>query len=87
MTVGTTVTASAHVTVADVQAVTATSSLVMQAVIVPGSKTKEGQLIEAVTLPWFEVIKLLQADPNAAFQIPPRKWEEIYRRCVQEGGV
>jgi restriction system protein len=87
-----TVTASARVTAtaltidADVQAVTAASSLMMQAVIVPGDRTKEGQLIEAVTVPWFEIIKLLKADPSLAFQIPPRKWEEIIAGAYKKAG-
>jgi len=34
-------------------------------------------LIEAVTIPWFEIIDLLKKDPNIAFQIPARRWEEI----------
>ena len=53
------VTATAQTIGADVQAVTAASSLMMQAVIVPGDRTKEGQLIEAVTVPWFEIVKPL----------------------------
>jgi restriction system protein len=48
--------------------------------------TKEGRLIEAVTLPWFEIIKTLQADPNAAFKIPPRKWDEIIAGAYKKAG-
>ena len=47
--------------------------VLMQAVIVADSKTKEGRLIEAVALPWFDIIKLLKHDPKIAFQIPPDK--------------
>ncbi len=86
MTASSVVTASAQVGLPDLRAVTATSSLVIQAVIVPGDRTNEGQLIEAVTVPWFEIIRLLQADPNAAFQIPPRKWEEIIAGAYKKAG-
>ena len=55
----------------------ATASLLLQAVIVPGARTSEGRLIEAVIEPWFEIIALLQNDPNIAFQLSPQKWEEI----------
>jgi restriction system protein len=44
------------------------------------------RLIEAITLPWFEIIKLQQANPNAAFQIPPRKWEEIIAGAYKKAG-
>ena len=37
-------------------------------------------------MPWFEIIRLLQADPNAAFQIPPRKWEEIIAGAYKKAG-
>jgi restriction system protein len=52
-------------------------SLLLQAVIVPGNRTSEGVLVEAVALAWFKIVKLLTDDPALAFQIEPRKWEEI----------
>lgn len=61
-------------------------SLLLQAVIVPGAKTNEGQLIEAVTLPWFEIIELLTRDPSLAFQITDRKWEELIAGAYQRAG-
>jgi len=54
-----------------------TANLLLQTVIVPEERTAEGQLIEAVALPWFEIVQLLKDDPSVAFQISPRKWEEI----------
>jgi restriction system protein len=53
------------------------ATLLLQAVVVPGAKTAEGQLIEAVALPWFDIIELLTKDPDLAFKISDRKWEEI----------
>jgi restriction system protein len=53
------------------------AQLLLQTVIVPGARTDEGKLIEAVTIPWFDIIDLLKKDPNVAFQISPEKWEEI----------
>jgi restriction system protein len=58
----------------------------MQAVIVPGARTNEGKLIEAVALPWFEIIALLKDDPNLAFQISPEKWEEIVAGAYHKAG-
>lgn len=65
---------------------TASSSLVMQAVIIPGNKSSEGRLIEAVALPWFEIIKQLEADPSLAFKIPAQKWEEIIAGAYKKAG-
>jgi restriction system protein len=53
------------------------AQLLLQAVIVPGARTSEGKLIEAVTIPWFDIIALLKQDPNMAFEISPERWEEI----------
>lgn len=63
-----------------------TASLLLQAVVVPGAKTDEGLLIEAVALPWFETIELLSRDPSLAYQIKDRKWEEIIAGAYQRAG-
>ncbi|OGO27228.1 MAG: hypothetical protein A2Z16_02810 [Chloroflexi bacterium RBG_16_54_18] len=62
------------------------SSLLLQAVVVPGAKTHEGLLIEAVTLPWFDIIELLEKDPFLAYQINAIKWEEIVAGAYQKAG-
>jgi restriction system protein len=61
----------------NLEVISNTASLLLQSVIIPGAKTNEGQLIEAVALPWFDIIELLSRDPSLAFQIESRKWEEI----------
>jgi restriction system protein len=58
----------------------------LQAVIVPGARTDEGKLIEAVTIPWFDIVALLSKDPNVAFQISPEKWEEIIAGAYNRAG-
>jgi HJR/Mrr/RecB family endonuclease len=63
-----------------------TPSLLLQQVITPGDKTQEGQLVEAVTLPWFDIIEWLIRDPATAHQIAPRKWEEIIAGAYQRAG-
>jgi restriction system protein len=62
------------------------ANLLLQAVIIPGDKTREGQLIQAVTIPWEDIIKLLQNDPSIAYQIPPRKWEELIAGAYKKAG-
>jgi hypothetical protein len=53
--------------------VTRIVNLLVQAVIVPGAKTEEGMLVEAVALPWFDIIALLEKDPSIAYQL---SWEK-----------
>lgn len=71
---------------ADVQTVSSIAGLLMKAVIVAGSKTSEGKLIEAVALPWLDIIELLKRDPNIAFQISPEKREEIVAGSYSKAG-
>jgi restriction system protein len=61
-------------------------SLLLQAVVVPGPKTDEGQLVQAVALPWFEIIEVLARDPSLAYEIDARKWEEIIAAAYQKAG-
>jgi hypothetical protein len=51
--------------------------LIPAAIIVAGDKVPEGQLIEAVALPWFEIIKGLERDPNFLHQVDWRMMEEL----------
>jgi restriction system protein len=58
--------------------------MIVRALLVFGDRTKEGQLVRAVSIPWFEIIATLARDPANAYQIDARVWEEIiagaYRR-------
>jgi hypothetical protein len=59
----------------------------LQAVIVPGASTDEGQLIEAVTLPWFEIIEALKNNSALAYKIKDRKWKEIIAGAYHKGRI
>jgi restriction system protein len=61
-------------------------SLLLQTVIVAGERTNEGKLIEAVTLPWFDIIALLEKDPSIAYQLSWEKWEELVAGTYKESG-
>ncbi|WP_454629477.1 restriction endonuclease [Bradyrhizobium cenepequi] len=78
--------ASSGIGVPSLHELTAVASLVMQTIIVPGNRTTDGQLIEAATLPWFEIVRILNEDPSAAFQIPPRKLEEVIAAAYKQSG-
>jgi len=61
-------------------------NLLLQTIVIPGEKTSEGRIIEAVSIPWFEIINILKEDPTIAFQIPPDKWEEIVAGAYKKSG-
>jgi restriction system protein len=62
------------------------AGILLQAVVIPGDKTTNGQIIEAVAWPWFEIVKLFANDPNAVYQIDWRKWEEIIAGAYKQRG-
>ncbi|GAB6906647.1 hypothetical protein JCM12296A_24830 [Desulfosarcina cetonica] len=51
-----------------------------------GEKTSEGCLIEAVAIPWLDIIALIKDDPSTAYQISPDKWEEIVAGAYKRSG-
>ena len=61
-------------------------SVLLQAVIIPGDKTTEGQLVKAVALPWFEIIDLVSRSPETIYEIDWRKWEEIIAAAYKQQG-
>ena len=48
--------------------------------------TNEGTLVRAVAVPWFEILEIIRRDPQAAYQIDPRKWEEIIAGAYERAG-
>jgi restriction system protein len=61
--------------------------VVSQAVVVPYTKTTEGELIRAVTIPLLRIITMISNDPARMFEIDPRKWEEIVAASYAESGL
>src|SRR5262249_32275553 len=59
-------------------------NVLLQTVYIPGAKTTEGELIDAVAPPWFEIIRLLTADPSLAFRIDARSWEKIIAAAYRQ---
>jgi restriction system protein len=66
--------------------VVSVANLLMKAVVLRGEKTDEGHLIEAVTLPWLQIVAELSKDPKRAHEIPPYKWEEIIAGAYKRAG-
>ena len=62
-------------------------TLVMQTLIIQESKSAEGRVIQAVTIPWKEILKLINGDPHLIYQIDPWKWEEIIAGSYKASGL
>jgi restriction system protein len=60
--------------------------LLQAVIIVPGSKTPEGTLIEAVSPFWLEFVRMMEKDPLLMHQLTPRQWEEMIAAAYSQAG-
>jgi restriction system protein len=65
---------------------TPTVMILQQALVIPGDRTTEGVLVEAVTGTWLQLVLLLQSDPGLLFQIDPRRFEELIAGMFEKAG-
>lgn len=61
-------------------------TLLIQAVVETGQRTRDGDIILAVLPIWSEIIRLIERDRNVMFEIDPRKWEEIVAASYERHG-
>lgn len=62
------------------------SDITVQALLTFGKNTDEGQLVEAVRIPWFEILEIIARDSNEIYNIDPRKFEEIIAGAYEKAG-
>lgn len=63
-----------------------TPVLTLKAILDFGNKVGDGRLVEAVALPWFEIMKMIKRDPDSIYQINPFTWEEIIAGAYTRAG-
>lgn len=61
--------------------------LILETIVEKGEKIDEGELIIAVTVPFFQILEAILRDPKLAYQIDPRKWEELVAGIHDESGL
>lgn len=61
-------------------------SITLQAILEFGGATDDGRLVRCVAVPWFTILKIIEADPAAIYQIDPFKWEEIIAGAYVQAG-
>jgi restriction system protein len=69
-----------------VPSVLSVPEILLQAVVTFGTDVPEGRSIAAVALPWFDIMDLIQRDPDSIYQIDPRKWEELIAGAYDRQG-
>lgn len=58
----------------------------MMALLTLGDKTKEGQLVEGVRLPWYTILEIINRDPEEIYQMDPRRFEELIAGAYEKDG-
>jgi restriction system protein len=61
-------------------------ALLLRSVVTLGEKTDTGHVIEAVTIAWYEIVKLIKTDRHAMRQLDWRTWEEIIGGAYKAAG-
>jgi len=60
--------------------------LISASILVLGDSTAEGQLVEAVAVPWSEILKELERDPQVLHKLDWRKVEELVAAAYKREG-
>lgn len=61
-------------------------AITLKALLSFGDKISEGRLVEAVGVPWFSILEMINKDPQSIYQIDPFKWEEIIAGAYDAAG-
>jgi hypothetical protein len=49
-------------------------ALTLPSMLEVGDRTREGELIRAVRIPWLHILEIFRRNPRAVYEIDPRKW-------------
>lgn len=63
-----------------------TPGLTLKAILEFGARVDDGRLVEAVAVPWFEIMKMIKRDPTSIYQIDPFAWEELIAGAYTRAG-
>lgn len=58
----------------------------LKAILNFAGRVEDGRLVEAVALPWFEIMKMIKANPESIYSINPYTWEEIIAGAYTRAG-
>ena len=60
--------------------------MLQAAIIVYGDKVAEGHLVRALSIPWWEIIRELDRDPNFMYKFGSRGFEELIAAAYKREG-
>ena len=60
--------------------------LLLQTIIIPADRTREGRLVQGIAIPWFRILQELERDPDLLHRLTPRQLEELVAGAYAEDG-
>ncbi len=69
-----------------VRSVTNIPKILLGSVVTLGDRVSDGEVVEAVTIPWCHLARELKQDPSLLFKFDPRKLEELIAAAYYEEG-
>jgi restriction system protein len=60
--------------------------IVIQSLIIPGDKSKEGILVKGVSSFWFEMMRHIRSNPDIIYHLDCWKWEEMLAGAYKQDG-
>jgi restriction system protein len=60
--------------------------ILIRAVLEFAGQSSEGALVQAVALPWYEILAMIRRDPESIYSIEPRTWEEVIAGAYEKAG-
>jgi restriction system protein len=74
------------ITTGDDSAVDYGELLLQAQIVIFGDKTNEGHLIQAVAIPWIEIIREWEREPDFIFRLSSRQLEELVAGAYEQAG-
>jgi restriction system protein len=62
------------------------NTVILQALLRPESEALRSRNIQALAIPWLDIVELIYRDPRSVYARPPNKWEEFIAGSFIKGG-
>lgn len=62
------------------------NTIIVQALLRPESEALKSRNIQALAIPWLDILELIYRDPRSVYARPPDKWEEFIASAFTKSG-
>src|SRR5215212_11454036 len=62
------------------------NTMIMQGLLTPASPAVRAIAIQAISVPWLEIVEIIHQDPRSVYMASPEKWEDIIAAAFTKAG-